>query len=74
MPEYVLKRRWEGGDGGSEKKRRRGEVSGGVLPGKTRKWKTFWGLGFEWILEEGVGVGGVEVFDTGCVGRGVRCL
>ena len=74
VPEYALREAWDGGlasvAGG---KRTRGEFSG-VLPGRTRKWKDYWGLRFEWVLEEAVGAGIVEVFQTGSVGRGVRAL
>ena len=74
MPEYALREAWDGGlamaSGG---KRARGEFSG-VLPGRTRKWKDYYGLRFEWVLEEAVGAVIVEVFETGSVGRGVRAL
>lgn len=82
-PESVLRERWDGGGtadrGGkssreaSEARRARGEFAG-VLPGRTRKWKQFYGLSFEFVLGECVGAGMVEVFDTGSVGRGVRAL
>lgn len=76
-PLQMLKERWDGGipgdDIASEARRIRGEFAG-VLPGRTRKWKAFWGMEFEWVLEECVGAGLVEVFETGSVGRGVRCL
>lgn len=71
----LLRERWDGGipleDAQSRAKRARGEWSG-VLPGKTKKWKSFYGLKFEWILEECLGSGGVECFKTGSVGLGVR--
>lgn len=77
MPESLLKQRWDGGiaadDAGSQARRNRGEFAG-ILPGRTRKWKQFYGVAFEWILEECVGAGLLEVFDTGSVGRGVRAL
>lgn len=74
MPEYALREAWDGGlETASGAKRARGEFSG-VLPGRTRKWKDYWGLRFEWVLEEAVGAGIVEVFETGSVGRGVRAL
>jgi len=76
-PEYLLCQRWDGGiaadDAASEARRSRGEFAG-VLPGRTRKWKQFYGAKFEWILGECVGAGLVEVFDTGSTGRGVRAL
>ncbi|KAI9640885.1 hypothetical protein NHQ30_010726 [Ciborinia camelliae] len=76
-PESLLRQRWDGGieadDGASAAKRNRGEFSG-VLPGKTKKWKQYYGISFEWILAECVGAGLVEVFDTRSIGRGVRAL
>lgn len=44
----------------------------GVLPSKTRKWKQFYGLSFDWVLAECLGAGLLELFDTGSVGRAVR--
>jgi len=77
MPESMLKQKWDGGvaadDAGAHARRMRGEWAG-ILPGRTKKWKTFWGMGFEWVLEECVGAGMMEVFETGSVGRGVRVL
>jgi hypothetical protein len=71
----MLRERWDGGiasdDAQSKAKRARGEWTG-VLPGKTKKWKTFYGAEFQWVLEEGLGSGGVECFRTGSVGLGVR--
>lgn len=76
-PVDMLRERWDGGlasnDTQGEARRIRGEFHG-VLPGKTRKWKTFYGIAFEWVLEECVGAGLVEVFETGSVGRGVRVI
>jgi hypothetical protein len=76
-PETVLRQRWDGGIAAdaalSAAKRSRGEFAG-VLPGRTRKWKQFYGMTFDWILGECVGAGLVEVFETGSVGRGVRAL
>ena len=76
-PQALLKERWEGGvevgDAGTTARRNRGEFDG-VLPGRTRKWKTFYGIGFDWIIGECVGAGLVEVFETGSVGRGIRVL
>lgn len=75
MPLDLLRQRWDGGiagnSPGSRAKRLRGE-SGHVLPGRTRKWKTFNGLSFEWILGECVAAGIVELFETGTVGVGIR--
>ncbi|KAI4812152.1 hypothetical protein E4T44_10889 [Aureobasidium sp. EXF-8845] len=71
----MLRERWDGGipseDAQSKAKRARGEWTG-VLPGKTKKWKNFYGMEFGWILEECLGSGGVECFKTGSVGLGVR--
>lgn len=76
-PESMLKERWNGGipgeDASTERKIVRGEFAG-VLPGRTTKWKSLFGVTFEWALEECVGSGLVEVFETGSVGRGVRVL
>ena len=41
---------------------------------RTRKWKDFYGMSFDWVLAEALGAGLVELFDTGSVGRGVRLL
>ncbi|KAJ2984426.1 hypothetical protein NUW58_g6065 [Xylaria curta] len=54
-------------------KRARGEFAG-VLPGQTRKWRQFYGLTFDWVLQEAVGAGLVEIFETRSVGRGVRAV
>ena len=70
----MLKEKWEGnvlGDAASRAKRARGEWNG-VLPGKTKKWREFYGLEFEWVLAECVGSGTMELFDTGAVGTAVR--
>jgi hypothetical protein len=52
-PESSLHERWDGGiaadNATSEARRNRGEFSG-VLPGRTRKWKQYYGLSYEWIL------------------------
>ena len=76
-PESLLRQRWDGGipgdDAQSSARRDRGEFAG-VLPGRTRKWKQFYGLSFDWILAECVGAGLVEVFDTRSIGRGIRAL
>ncbi|KAH7356168.1 serine-threonine protein kinase 19-domain-containing protein [Pyrenochaeta sp. MPI-SDFR-AT-0127] len=59
MPMDVLRERWDG-------------EFAGVLPGRTKKWKQFYGMRFEWILEECLGAGLIELFETGSVGRAVR--
>ncbi|KAF4581102.1 hypothetical protein GQ602_007239 [Ophiocordyceps camponoti-floridani] len=38
------------------------------------RWKEFRGLGWEWTIGLAVGLGVVEMFETGAVGRGVRAL
>ena len=71
-PLDMLRERWDGGVATEQsKKKARGEFPG-VLPGRTKKWKQFYGMRFEWILEECVGAGLVELFETGSVGRAVR--
>lgn len=76
-PLYLLRDRWDGAietdRSFSVAKRTRGEFAG-VLPGKTRKWKDFYGISFRWVVEQAVGAGLIELFDTGSVGPGVRCL
>lgn len=78
-PESVLKERWDGGIAKVEEarhaaaKRARGEFAG-VLPGQTRKWRQFYGLTFDWVLQEAMGAGLVEVFETRSVGRAVRSI
>ncbi|KAH8910849.1 hypothetical protein BR93DRAFT_964693 [Coniochaeta sp. PMI_546] len=76
MPEEMLREKWDGGvasDAAGLAKRARGEFVG-ILPGRTKKWKDFCGLSFEWVLLEAVGLGLVEVFDTRSVGNGVRLI
>ncbi|KAH9909363.1 serine-threonine protein kinase 19-domain-containing protein [Xylariomycetidae sp. FL2044] len=75
-PETVLRDRWDGGVAREDAvyaagKRARGEFAG-ILPGQSRKWRQFYGLSFDWVLQEAVGSGLVEVFETGSVGRGIR--
>ncbi|KAI0600787.1 serine-threonine protein kinase 19-domain-containing protein [Biscogniauxia sp. FL1348] len=76
-PETVLRDRWDGGIAKEEAryaaKRSRGEFAG-IMPGQTRKWRQFFGLSFDWILQEAVGSGLVEVFETHSVGRGIRAI
>jgi hypothetical protein len=75
MPLDMLREKWDGGiivhGEREERKRARGEFVG-ILPGKTKKWKQFHGMRFEWILEECLGAGLVEMFETGSVGKAVR--
>ena len=76
-PVYLLRDRWDGAvesdSSFSVAKRARGE-STGVLPGRTKKWKELYGLDFRWALEEALGAGLIELFDTGSVGPAARCL
>lgn len=73
----VLRDRWDGAIETEKSfdlaKRVRGEYAG-ILPGRTKKWKILFGMNFRWVLEEAVGAGLVEIFDTGSVGPGIRCL
>ncbi len=76
-PESWLQERWDGGGAADDTTSTARYHRGGfatVLPGRTRKWKLFYGVAFEWILGECVGSGLLEVFETGSVGRGVRAL
>ena len=75
IPLYLLQERWNGGisadDPAAKAKKYRGEFSG-VSPHRTRKWKQFYGLSFDWVLAECLGAGLLEVFETGSVGRAAR--
>ena len=77
MPLYMLQERWDGGiasdDPAARAKKYRGEFSG-VLPARTRKWKQFYGLRFEWVVAECLGAGLLELFETGSVGRAARIV
>ncbi|KAL2862278.1 Stk19 family serine/threonine-protein kinase [Aspergillus lucknowensis] len=77
VPLYLLRDRWDGAVESersfSVAKRARGEFAG-ILPGKTKKWKDLYGMSFRWVLEEAIGAGLVEIFETGSVGPGVRSL
>ena len=76
-PLGLMKDRWDGAVETDKSydvaKRARGEFAG-VLPGKTKKWKELYGMRFRWVLEEALGAGLVEMFETGSVGPGIRCL
>lgn len=72
-PKDLLKERWDGGVL-TEARAKRSSAPSGVLPGRTKKWKHFFGLRFDWVLEECLGAGLVEVFDTGSVGHAVRAV
>ncbi|CAK7222892.1 hypothetical protein SCUCBS95973_004990 [Sporothrix curviconia] len=73
--ETSLRERW---DAGGSIAKRRGPGGGGAFKrvplSRTKKWKEFYGMSFDWVLAEAVGAGLVELFDTGSVGRGVRLL
>lgn len=77
MPVSLLRERWNGNvedeSARSVNRRNRGEFAG-VLPARTRKWKMMYGLRFDWVLEECLGAGLVECWNTGAVGMGVRAL
>ncbi|KAK4129484.1 hypothetical protein N657DRAFT_77717 [Parathielavia appendiculata] len=77
MPESDLREKWDGGIVGesqvAQAKKARGEFTG-VMPGRTKKWKELQGLAFNWVLQEAVGAGLVEVLETRSVGRAVRLL
>ena len=70
----LLRERWDGGiaTSTSSTRSRSHKDSAVVLPGRTKKWKQFYGLKFQWVLEECSGSGLVECFETGSVGLGVR--
>lgn len=76
-PLDLLRDRWDGAVETDKSfhlaKRARGEFAG-ILPGKTKKWKDLYGMKFRWVLEEALGAGLVEIFETGSVGPGVRSL
>lgn len=77
VPLYLLRDRWDGAVESDKSfnvaKRARGEQAG-ILPGRTKKWKGLYGMSFRWALAEALGAGLIEIFDTGSVGPGVRCL
>lgn len=71
-PETLLKERWDGALANTERAQRGKAFDDLVLPARTKKWKQYHGLRFQWVLEECMGTGLIEVFETGSVGRGVR--
>lgn len=77
VPLYLLRDRWDGAVESDKSfnlgKRVRGEHAG-ILPGRTKKWKDLYGMSFRWALEEALGAGLIEIFDTGSVGPGIRLL
>jgi hypothetical protein len=76
-PLYLLRERWDGAVDSDNRvstaKQIRGEFSS-ILPAKTKKWKELYGLNFDWALEECLGAGLIELFETRSVGLGVRAL
>ncbi|KIW17842.1 hypothetical protein PV08_05037 [Exophiala spinifera] len=76
-PLYLLREKWDGAVDSdnrvSSAKRLRGEFSS-VLPAKTKKWKDLYGLNFDWVVEECLGAGLIELFETKSVGLGIRSL
>ncbi|KAM4059728.1 serine-threonine protein kinase [Hirsutella rhossiliensis] len=50
----------------------RERFAGGGLYGT--RWKEFWGVEWQWLAGQAVGLGVVEMFETGSVGRGVRAF
>ncbi|KJZ73552.1 hypothetical protein HIM_07108 [Hirsutella minnesotensis 3608] len=50
----------------------RERFEGGGLYGT--RWKEFWGIEWQWVAGQAVGLGVVEMFETGAVGKGVRAL
>ena len=77
-PLYLLRERWNGNiDDNSSSvsmaRRIRGQFSN-VLPARTKKWKALNGLSFDWVVEECLGAGLIELFETHSVGLGVKAL
>lgn len=66
--EMLAKTKW--GEAPEEWLRERFE--GGGLYGT--RWKEFWGVEWTWAIGQAIGLGVVELFDTGSVGKGVRAL
>lgn len=73
-PESFLREQWDGGVAADDKEEINRGGGSSMLHGRTSKWKKFYGLKFGYILEECVGAGLVEVFQTKSVGRGVRAV
>ena len=71
-PADLLRERWDGGIQVEGKRRTGRGMSQDVLPGRTRKWKQFYGMSFQWLLEECFGTGAIELFETGAVGLAAR--
>ncbi|ATY63174.1 Serine-threonine kinase 19 [Cordyceps militaris] len=68
LRETLGRTRWGEGTEGWLRER----FEGGGLYGP--RWKELQGAEWAWVLGEAVGLGVVEVFQTGAVGRGVRAL
>lgn len=73
-PLYLLKERWNGGVSTKNPYGRSKDPFRLIVPAKTRKWKDFYGLNFDWVLAECLGGGLIEVFNTRSVGLGVRVV
>lgn len=73
-PVYLMRERWSGGVSTKSTYGRSRDAFSLILPGKTKKWKEFYGLSFDFILAECLGSGLIEVFNTGSVGLGVRVV
>lgn len=71
-PMYLIKERWDGGISTKNPYGRSKDPFKMVLPGKTRKWKDFYGLKFDWVLAECLGSGLIELFNTRSIGLGMR--
>ena len=71
-PLDVLRERWNGGISLVDKPDRARGLQSLVLPGRTRKWRHYYGIAFQWMLEECFGSGAIGLFDTGSVGIGAR--
>ena len=71
-PLYLIKERWDGGIFTKTPYGRSKDPFKMINPGKTRKWKDFHGLQFDWVLAECLGRGLIELFNTRSVGLGVR--
>lgn len=73
LPLYLLHEYWEAGLSSkstvAEASKKPFEK---LLPGQTKKWKAFYGLKFDFALQEAFGAGMVECFNTRAVGLGVR--
>ncbi|KAL9060339.1 MAG: hypothetical protein Q9162_000743 [Coniocarpon cinnabarinum] len=71
-PVDLLRERWNGGVAATSKAKHEKGLTKPVLPCRTRKWRQFYGVKFQWVLEECFGTGAIELFETGAVGLGAR--